>query len=191
MGKIDSLELLEPDDRRSWGRWLEEHHDRSAGVWVAVGKKGRQRTCLNYDAAVEEALRFGWIDSTVRRLDDDRFRQLFTPRRLRSTWSASNKERVGRLIAEGRMAPAGMAAVEAAISNGSWDSLNDVDDLVVPDDLRSALDAAPGARSGFDGINASQRKMILYWIGIAKRPSTRQSRIAKAVDALADGRLPI
>lgn len=191
MGKIDSLELLEPDDRRSWGQWLEENHDRSAGVWVAVGRKGRQRTCLTYDAAVEEALRFGWIDSTVRRLDEDRFRQLFTPRRPRSTWSASNKERVGRLIAEGRMAAAGTAAVETAIANGTWDSLNDVDDLVVPDDLRSALNAAPGAMAGFDSINASQRKMILYWIGSAKRSSTRQSRIAKTVDALAEGRSPI
>lgn len=191
MGKIDSLELLEPGNRESWGQWLGANHDRSPGVWVAVGKQGRQRTSLTYDAAVEEALRFGWIDSTTKRLDEDRFRQLFTPRRPHSTWSASNKERVGRLIAEGRMETAGMVAVETAIANGTWDSLNDVDDLVVPDDLRTALTAAPGAMAAFEDTSASQRKMILFWIGSAKRPSTRQSRITRTVDALAEGRSPI
>jgi uncharacterized protein YdeI (YjbR/CyaY-like superfamily) len=125
MTKLDSLELLEPADREEWGRWLEANHDRSPGVWLAVGKKGRQRTKLEYDAAVEEALRFGWIDSQVRRLDDDRFKQVFTPRRSRSIWAPSNKRRIERLLAEGRMMPAGLSAIQRAKENGSWDALDE------------------------------------------------------------------
>jgi uncharacterized protein YdeI (YjbR/CyaY-like superfamily) len=130
MGRLETLEQLEPADREEWGRWLEANHASSPGVWLAVGKKGGTRTQLNYEAAVEEALRFGWIDSTVRKLDDDRFRQLYTPRRPRGTWAPSNKRRIARLIAEGRMMPAGLAAIERAQENGSWDLLDDEGNLV-------------------------------------------------------------
>lgn len=118
---FDSAEVLELPDHNAWGRWLEANHDVSQGVWVAVGKKGRTRTMLTYEDAVVEAVRFGWIDSVTRHLDDDRLAQRFTPRRPHSGWSQSNRERATHLIAEGRMTPAGMAAVERAKASGDWD----------------------------------------------------------------------
>jgi uncharacterized protein YdeI (YjbR/CyaY-like superfamily) len=191
MGKLDSLERIEPADRDEWGRWLEANHRTSPGVMLAVGRKGGKATCLDYDAAVEEALRFGWIDSTVRKLDDDRFLQLYTPRRPGGTWAASNKRRVERLVAEGRMMPAGIAAVEAAKADGSWDALENAENLVMPDDLVKSLAGSPGATDAFERAAVSQRKIALFWISSAKRPETRTSRIERVVKAVAEGRPPV
>jgi uncharacterized protein YdeI (YjbR/CyaY-like superfamily) len=187
---LNDLPLVEPGSRAEWRTWLEAHGATSPGIWLAVGKKGNTRTSLTYEQAVEEALCFGWIDSTVNRLDGDRFKQLFTPRKPTGTWSRSNKVRVERLIAEERMAPAGLAVIEIAKANGSWNSLDDVEALVVPDDLPAALAARPEAGEWFAGLVDSQRKMVLYWISSAKRPETRERRIAKAVTAAAEGKLP-
>lgn len=186
-----SRPLLEPSSPRDWASWLEANHDSSAGAWLAVGKKGNTRTTLTYEAAVEEALCWGWIDSTVNRLDEDRFKQLFTPRRPRSTWSRSNKERVERLLAAGRMQPAGLAAVEVAKANGSWETLDDVEALVAPAELAAALEADPAAATGFERLNESTRKMAYYWIASAKRPETRAKRVHATVAAARDGRSPV
>lgn len=184
------MPLLEPADRAEWRAWLEQHHATSSGVWVAVGKKGGTRTTLTYEELVQEALCFGWIDGVVNRLDADRFKQRLTPRRPGGTWSRSNKERVARLIEQGLMTPAGLAAVEAAQANGSWKLLDDVDDLVVPDDLAAALETVPAAASFFAGLSPSPKKLILYWIGSAKRPQTRARRIEQTLQAAAEGRTP-
>lgn len=191
MGKLDELELIEPASREQWRAWLEAHHASSPGVWLAIGKKGNSRTTLTYDGAVEEALCFGWIDSTVRRLDDERYQQLLTPRKPSSMWSRSNKERVERLLAEGCMTPAGLAAIQAAKANGSWETLTEIDALTVPDDLAAALAATPGAAEGFSALAASQRKMALYWVGAAKRSETRAARIERVVAAAREGRPPV
>lgn len=190
MSPANGLQLLEPASAKEWHAWLRENHHSSAGVWLAVGKKGGRRTKLTYELAVEEALCWGWIDSTANRLDDDRYKQLFTPRKPHSTWSKSNKERVERLIAAGRMRPAGLAAIEAAKSNGAWTSLDDIDALVVPDDLASALAEVPAAASYFASLSDSPRKLILYWIATAKRSETRAKRVAATVTAAAQGRPP-
>jgi len=184
------LPFVEPADRAEWRAWLEAHHATSLGIWLAVGKKGGQVTSLTYDDAVEEALCFGWIDSIVNRLDEHRFKQLFTPRKPGSAWARSNKQRVERLLAQGLMAPAGLAAIEAAKANGSWTLLDDVEDLVVPDDLAAALEASPAASRYFAGFSSSAVKMILYWIATAKRPETRAKRIAETIESAAEGRLP-
>lgn len=188
--RLDELPLMEPGDRAAWRAWLAENHDASTGVWLAVGKKGNTVTALTYDDAVEEALCFGWIDSVVRRLDDDRFKQLFTPRKPASIWARSNKARVERLIAEGLMTEAGLAAIERAKANGSWTTLDDVEALVVPADLAVALCDVPGAAEGFEALSESSRKMALYWIAEAKRPETRAGRIEQTVAAAAQGRAP-
>jgi len=188
--RLADLPFIEPANREEWRSWLQEHHA-SSGVWLAVGKKGGRVTTLTYDEAVEEALCFGWIDSTVNRLDDDRFRQLFTPRKPNSSWAPSNKARVARLIAEGRMTPAGMVVVEAAKRDGSWDLLEDVENLVMPEDLLAALAATPGASAGFATLPESQRKMALYWIQTAKRAETRTNRIDRTVQASLEGRSPV
>jgi uncharacterized protein YdeI (YjbR/CyaY-like superfamily) len=175
-------------DREEWREWLAANHATSSGVWLVMQKKGSPHPGPTYDEAVEEALAFGWIDSTTNRLDAASFKQYFSPRKARSAWAASNKARVERLIADGRMKPAGLAAVEAAKRDGSWSILDRIDSLEVPEDLREALDERPGARAGFDGLPASARKMALYWIATAKRPETRAVRIAKTVTDAAEGR---
>lgn len=187
---IEELERIEPDSAEAWRAWLAEHHATSPGVWLAVGKKGGTRTSLTYEQAVEEAVAFGWIDSTVRRLDEHRFRQLFTPRRPGGNWAASNKARVAKLLAEGRMQPAGRAVVEAAKADGSWNLLDDVEALVIPADLADALASDPSAASGFDRLPDSARKQLLYWIGSARRPETRARRIQSTVEAAVAGRMP-
>ncbi|MHB1341871.1 MAG: YdeI/OmpD-associated family protein [Coriobacteriia bacterium] len=189
--RLESLAFVEPGSREEWRAWLEKHHASSPGIWLAVGKKGNHVTSLDYDAAVEEALCFGWIDSTVNRLDADRFKQLFTPRRRGGTWSRSNKARVERLIAAGRMAPAGLAAIEAARRDGSWDVLEAVENLVVPEELARSLAADPRAEQGFAALPESQRKMALYRVYTAKRPETRARRVREIVQTAAEGRTPL
>lgn len=190
VSRLDKLPLLEPTSRSQWRRWLERNHTTAPGVWLAVGKKGNSVTSLSYDGAVEEALCFGWIDSTVNRMDADRFKQLYTPRKPNSTWSRSNKDRVERLVEQGLMTPAGLAAIEIAKANGSWQILDDVEALVIPEDLAVALAEKPAAAEGFSALGESARKMALYWIASARRPETRAKRIAETVAAAAQGRGP-
>jgi uncharacterized protein YdeI (YjbR/CyaY-like superfamily) len=157
---------------------------------VVVAKKRSGAAGPTYEEAVEEALCFGWIDSRMHRLDEGRFEQRFSPRRAGSIWSGSNKERVQRLRRAGLMAPAGLACVEAAVADGSWDLLGQVEALVVPADLAVALEGA-GTAGGFEGLPASMRKQLLYWVATARRPQTRARRITAAVEAAAEGRTPL
>lgn len=188
--RLDTLALVEPADRAEWRAWLAANGASSTGVWLAVGKKGNARTKLTYDDAVEEALAFGWIDSTVHRLDADRYRQLYTPRKPGSIWARSNKERVARLTDAGLMTDAGVAAVERARADGSWDILDQVEALLIPPDLADALADDEDAARGWDALPQSGRKQLLYWIMSAKRPQTRARRIAQTVEAAAEGRMP-
>ena len=188
--RLADLEFVEPADRAEWRAWLAAHHATSPGIWLAVGKKGNTVTKLSYEDAVEEALCFGWIDSTVNRLDAHRFKQLFTPRKPGGTWARTNKDRVERLIAAGLMTPAGLASIAAAKADGSWTLLDEVEGLVIPEDLASALRASPAAERGFHDLPDSQKKMALYRIQTAKRPETRARRIAETVSAASSGRLP-
>ncbi|MHB8868601.1 MAG: YdeI/OmpD-associated family protein [Thermoleophilia bacterium] len=188
--RLADLPLVEPPDRPSWRTWLETHHASSSGIWLAVGKKGNMVTTLTYDDAVEEALCFGWIDSTVNRLDANRFKQLFTPRKPGGTWARTNKERVERLIEAGQMTPAGLAPIEAAKADGSWTLLDDVDALVIPPDLEAALAADPIVERGFDLFPDSRKKQLLYWIITAKRAETRARRIAETLRAAAEAPAP-
>jgi uncharacterized protein YdeI (YjbR/CyaY-like superfamily) len=144
-------------------------------------KKGSRADRLAYAAAVEEALCFGWIDSTLRPLDDAQYMQLFTPRKPTSSWSKLNKERVARLIREKLMAPAGAAAIATAKRNGSWTRIDDVEALRIPDDLAKALSANRKALEHFNAFPRSLRKGYLHWISNCKRPETRAERIRTVV----------
>lgn len=175
------METVEVKDRAGWRRWLQRHHATSTGVWLLVRKKGGDRPGVTYDEAVEEALCFGWIDSRGNPLDEHHYRLTMTPRKPKSVWAASNKERIARLTAEGRMAPAGLAAVEAAKADGSWDALTAVDALEVPPDLAGALAANPAAAGHFEAFPPSSKKMILFWIQSAKGPETRVRRVEETV----------
>jgi len=149
---------------------------------------------VSYEEALQEALCFGWIDSTVGRIDDEMYKQRYTPRNDRSVWSAANKARVAKLVAEGRMAPPGLAKVEAAKRNGSWESLTDVDRIgrgaALPPDLLEALAREPRAKTLFMGRPPSERKLWAYWVLSAKRPETRARRIAETVKRVLAGRRP-
>ena len=129
----------------------------------------------------------GWVDSKGKRLDDDRTMLYLTRRRPTSGWSRPNKQRVERLLAEGRMGPAGQAAIDAAKENGTWSLLDDVENLVVPDDLAAEFDRHPGAREAWDGFPRSVKRSILEWIVTAKRPETRRARIAETAEKAGRG----
>jgi uncharacterized protein YdeI (YjbR/CyaY-like superfamily) len=180
--------IYHPADSAAWRAWLAAHHDHGRGVWVASWRKASGRDPVRYGDLVEEAICFGWIDSTVNILDDDRALQLMTPRKPKSGWTRLNKQRVAALEAQGRMTDAGRRSVEVAKANGWWTIFDAVEDLLEPDDLAEALDADPTARSVWDGFPPSARKQMLWWVASAGRPGTRSSRIAKIVSEAAHGR---
>jgi uncharacterized protein YdeI (YjbR/CyaY-like superfamily) len=189
MAEFDAPEVT-AKDRAQWRRWLQRNHDKVDRAWLVMGKKGAGVPSPTYEEAVEEALCFGWIDSTMRPIDERCYRQLYSRRKPTSTWAKTNKERVERLIREGRMAEAGLAAIEAAKANGSWSSLDRIEALEEPPDLATALDANPTARRHFDAFPASVRKQLLWWVESAKRPETRAKRIAETVDLAARNERP-
>jgi uncharacterized protein YdeI (YjbR/CyaY-like superfamily) len=180
-------ELLVPD-ARAWRTWLGAHHD-EAGVWLVLAKKGTsQPTSLTYDEALVEALCHGWIDGQVGRRDEATYRQRFTPRRARSAWSKRNVGIVERLLAEGRMHPAGIEQVERAKADGRWDvAYAGSASIEVPPDLEEALAAEPKAQAMFERLSRQNRYAILYRVTTAKRADTRVRRIEQLVAMLARG----
>jgi uncharacterized protein YdeI (YjbR/CyaY-like superfamily) len=185
MSALDEAPQVHADDRATWRAWLEANHASVPGVWLVTWRPRSGRVGLDYEAAVEEALCFGWVDSTGGSYDDDRGKLYFAPRKTRSAWAATNKARVERLIADGRMAPAGLAAIEQAKANGSWTVLDGPERLEVPPDLAAALERLPPAAVNFAAFPPSARKMHLGWIALAQRPETRAERIAKIAEAAA------
>ena len=145
VGVHDDAERIEPATAEEWAAWLAEHHGDRPGVWLVAARREADRA-VTYEEQVVEALRWGWVDSTVRPVDEQRAMMWFSPRRRGSVWTRNNKQRVARLEAEGRMEAPGAAAVEAARASGMWTLMDPVEDLVVPDDLAAALAARPGAR---------------------------------------------
>ena len=178
----DGRPMAGPFDRAGWRAWLIDHHEGSNGVYLVSWRRATGRPSVSYEEAVEEALCVGWIDSSGRNLDDERSIQWFSPRRAGSGWARSNKVRVERLTAAGLMLPAGFAAIEDAKRNGTWTLLDDVENLVVPDDLASALATTPLARTNWDAFPPSARRAMLGWLVGAKRPETRAKRIAEIAE---------
>ena len=186
MAAGDALERVEVRTRAGWRAWLAENGAQSESVWL-VRYTAHHPDHLSYDAAVEEALCFGWVDSVPRKLDADRSMLLMSPRKPGSAWSALNKRRVAAMEAAGLMAPPGIAAVEAARANGMWTFLDDVERLEVPDDLAAAFGAHPGSRAAWDGFPPSARRGMLEWIKQAKTAPTRAGRIARTAECAARG----
>jgi uncharacterized protein YdeI (YjbR/CyaY-like superfamily) len=181
----DGRPMVGPFDRAGWRAWLTDNHGTSRGVYLVSWRRLTGRASVSYEDAVEEALCVGWIDSSGRTLDDERSIQWFAPRRARSAWARSNKERVARLTAAGLMLPAGFAAIEEAKRTGTWSMLDDVEKLIVPDDLAAALVVAPRARTNWDAFSASARRAMLEWVVQARRPETRAKRIGQIAGAAA------
>jgi uncharacterized protein YdeI (YjbR/CyaY-like superfamily) len=176
-------------DAAAWRAWLGEHHADPSGVWLILAKKGTQEpTRLTHDEALEEALCHGWIDGQARRGDDATYAQRFTPRQPRSAWSKRNAGIAERLIAERRMHPAGLAAVDDAKADGRWAAAYPGPATIeVPADLAEALAANPRAKAMFDILTSQNRYAILYRLNTAKRADTRSRRLAEFVAMLARG----
>ena len=185
MAALEDAPSVETDDRATWRAWLEANHASAKGAWLITWRPRSGRVGLDYEAAVEEALCFGWVDSTGGRVDDDRGKLYFAPRKPRSAWAATNKARVERLIRDGLMRPAGLAAIERAKESGSWETLDPVERLEIPADLAEALAAHPPAAVNFAAFPPSARKIMLGWVAFARRPETRAARIARIAESAA------
>jgi uncharacterized protein YdeI (YjbR/CyaY-like superfamily) len=182
---IGDLPRVRPKSRKAWRNWLEKHHASSTGVWLVYAKKHSGIPSLTYNDAVEEALCFGWIDSKINPIDAAFYMQVFTPRKVKSAWSALNKARVERLLAAGLMTPAGLATVETAKDSGTWNAWTDVEEMVIPPDLERAIKGNPDASRNWQSYSASRRKAVLYRLAGAKRPTTRSRYLRDIIENMA------
>ena len=179
-----------PKTRSQWRKWLEKNHSASPGVWLIYYKKESGKRKFDYADAVEEALCFGWIDSTSRSMDDDRYMQRFTPRKAKSGWSGLNKKRIEKMIAEGLMTKAGLEKIEAAKKDGSWKSLDHIDAIEPPEDFEKALSKNKRAKINFQNFPPFTKKQFLYRINSAKTEATRKERIILCVKMAAANKKP-
>ena len=180
--------IVHVETRAQWRTWLELNHATTRGVWLCSWRTATGRPRCAYPEAVEEAICVGWIDSTTTVLDEERGLQLYTPRRAKSPWTRLNRERAADMETRGLMTDAGRAAIAVARSTGWWTISDQVEDLVEPPGLQSALDREPRARAAWDGFPPSARKQMLWWIVSAARDATRADRIARVVAEAAAGR---
>lgn len=187
---LQDLDTFYPESREDWRDWLHQHHDKKMSVWLIYFKAKSGKPTVSYSDAVDEALCFGWIDSKAKPIDADSYMQFFSRRKERSVWSRVNKEKVARLIAEGRMSQAGLAIIDIAKRNGSWTILDDAEALVIPDDLDAAFESLPGSRAYFEGLSRSDKRNILQWLILAKRAETRAKRIEAIVENAGMGKKP-
>lgn len=171
-----------PKDSKDWRRWLELNHDKKAAVWVIFYKTKSPNHNLSWSHSVDEALCFGWIDSTKKTIDNEKFKQYFSKRKVKSNWSKINKDKVSVLIDQGLMKEAGFKSIETAKENGSWTILDGVEALEVPGDLTQEFTKHNGSSAYFDGLSNSAKKILLYWIMSAKRAETRQKRILEIAE---------
>ena len=175
------LKTFYAKDRKTWRKWLEKNHSKSPGIWLIYYKKNSGKSRVEYNDAVEEALCFGWIDSTMRPLDEVSYIQRFSPRKAKSVWSALNKTRIEKLLKEGLMTSAGLEKIDLAKKNGSWISIDHVENLEIPADLEKAFSKNKKAWIKFQAFGKFRRKQMLYRLGNAKLPETRKLRIKEII----------
>lgn len=186
----DDKPILYPHSAEEWESWLDAHGASHPGVRLQLIKKASTEPGIRYPQALDIALCFGWIDGQIKSVDTDFVHQSFTPRRPRSVWSQRNRDHIARLTGEGRMRPAGVAAVDAAKADGRWDAAYRVAGAPVPDDLRAALDASPVASAAFATLSSQNRFAMIFRTNDAKRAETRARRIAKFIEMLERGETP-
>jgi len=175
-------------DREQWRDWLSKNHATKTSIWLIFYKKETSRSTIEYEAAVEEALCFGWIDSIIKKIDAVKYARKFTPRSDKSRWSALNKKRVNKMIKEGRMTEVGLAKIKAAKKTGLWDKdARPQISLDIPPEFAKALARNKKAKETFDKLAPSYRKHYIGWITIAKKPETKKRRIAESIALLEKG----
>lgn len=182
---MKELNLLYVFNRQDWRKWLEENHLSKKEIWLVYYKKHTGKDRVDYNDAVEEALCFGWIDSIIRKIDDEKFAQKFTPRKASSNWSESNKKRIAKLEKLGIMSEAGIKSVQSAQETGKWDEIIDFPKLTeIHPDFETALKKHPVASEYFMSLAPSYKKHYVGWISAAKKDETRKRRIKEALDLL-------
>jgi len=164
-----------------WRNWLSENHDSSNGVYLIFYKVSSEVPSMRWEEAVRVALCYGWIDSTVKKLDEEKRRQLFTPRKVKSVWSKLNKTHIEDLVSMNLMHASGLKKIELAKTDGSWTALDNVDNLVIPDDLALAFKSNYKAYKNYQAFSMSYKKGYLYWLYSGKRKATREKRIAEII----------
>jgi uncharacterized protein YdeI (YjbR/CyaY-like superfamily) len=173
----------------AWEQWLEEHHDSSPGVWLKIAKKGAPAATVDHPQALEQAIRYGWIDGQKRGYDEHYWLQRFTPRGPRSKWSQVNRDKALELIAESRMKPAGLAQFEVARRDGRLDEAYEPQSrATVPEDFQRALDEHPAAAEFFATLRGANRYAFLYRLHHVKKPEARVKRIATYIEMLTEGK---
>lgn len=170
-------------DPAEWRGWLEENHTSSPGIWMVFHKRHTGLESMSYEGAVGEALAFGWVDSLIRRIDEDRYARKFTPRKPTSRWSDINRRRWAELKKAGRLTPAGLAAAPTAKTYAPKPVIP-----VLPGYIARAFKASPPAWRFFSGLAPTDRRQFVVWIHIAKRPETRERRIREAIALLEAGK---
>ncbi len=179
--RTDGIATLHAASRQVWRAWLKDHHETETNVWLIIYKKTSGIPSVYYPEAVDEALCFGWIDSKPNKRDDKSYFQFFSKRNPKSKWSGVNKRKVAQLLKEGKMAPAGLRLVELAKQTGTWEALDEVENLSIPIDMAELLERNPAAATNFSNFPPSIRRGILEWIANAKKKETRQKRIEETV----------
>jgi uncharacterized protein YdeI (YjbR/CyaY-like superfamily) len=178
------LKTLDVPTCAQWRKWLAAHHEMESEIWLVFYKRKTGRPSVDYHDALDEALCFGWIDSLVKRLDDERFARKFTPRKADSKWSAVNRKRYAQLRAAGRLTAAGL---KRAPTNRRYDAPRQWP-TAVPPYIRQALKKHPAAWRTFEHLAPSYRRLYVGWIDAAKRPETKTKRLREAIDLLAAGK---
>jgi uncharacterized protein YdeI (YjbR/CyaY-like superfamily) len=169
------------ESKSAFRNWLIENHRTETNLWLIIYKKDSGTPSVTYDQAVDEAICFGWIDSTINKRDDESFLQYFAPRKPKSSWSRVNKLKVEKLISEGLMTESGLKMIELAKLTGTWSALDDVENLIYPSDLQEAFDENILAKEYFELFPRSVKRGILEWLMNAKQPETRLKRITEIV----------
>jgi len=184
------IETYYPQNRAAWRQWLEENHQSKSSIWLVYYTKKSTIPSISWREAVDEALCFGWIDSTRKKVDDSSSIQYFSKRKPKSIWSKINKEIVQVLIENNSMTKAGFESIEIAKQNGSWTILDEVEELVIPDDLELVFTRHSGSKEYFLSLSKSKIKILLSWIVLAKRAETRQKRIDEVVESMEKKQMP-
>ncbi len=174
--------VIEAANRSAWREWLKEYHYSEKSIWLIIYKKNSGISSIYYDEAVDEALCFGWVDSKPNKRDSKSYYQFFARRNPKSNWSKINKEKIERLTKEGLMQKAGLKMVEEAKKSGTWEALNEVENLIIPADLQILFDKHKVAFNNYNAFPRSSKRIILEWIFNAKRPATRKKRIMETVE---------
>jgi len=179
---MKDVEEYYPYDKQEWRKWLELNHNKKDSVWIIFYKKKSSNYNLSWSESVDEALCFGWIDSTKRTIDNDKYKQYFSKRKTKSNWSKINKDKIKTLIDQGLMEEEGYKSIEIAKENGSWTILDGVEALIIPDDLKEEFENYKGSIEYFSSLSKSVKKILLHWVVSAKRKETRQKRILEIVE---------